>query len=169
MAIAIMVSAGAGVSEEVAYRGVCYGIIDRVAGEVPALVLSSILFALAHDRSFGVDFFIKAALGLLFPFIYKLSGFNLLVPIVMHVVYDFLILFFTWQASSIDFKRRIDAMEWDIITVPADTPLPPQIENLANLVSIYLSIHLTTIHLTTIHLTTIYLTTIHPSNYYPSI
>jgi hypothetical protein len=83
---------------------------------------------------FGASTFLELLFGLVFAMSYKLSGFNLFVPIVVHVVYDFVVLFVTWLGSTAEFKRRIDEMEWDILTVPADTPLPPQIDILARLV-----------------------------------
>lgn len=134
MAVSLLISVAAGICEEVAFRGFVYNAIWQTSGETAALLLSSLAFGLAHFPVFGASTFLELLFGLVFAMSYKLSGFNLFVPIVVHVVYDFVVLFVTWLGSTAEFKRRIDEMEWDILTVPADTPLPPQIDILARLV-----------------------------------
>jgi membrane protease YdiL (CAAX protease family) len=134
MAVSLLISVAAGICEEVAFRGFVYNAIWQTSGETAALLLSSLAFGLAHFPVFGASTFLEVLFGLVFAMSYKLSGYNLFVPIVVHVVYDFVVLFVTWLGSTAEFKRRIDEMEWDILTVPADTPLPPQIDILARLV-----------------------------------
>jgi len=139
MTVSLVISVAAGICEEIAFRGFVYSAIWQTSGETAALLLSSLAFGLAHYPVFGASTFLELLFGLVFATSYKISGFNLFVPILVHIVYDFIVLFVTWLASTSEFKRRIDAMEWDIITVPADTPLPPQIDILAKMVMSSLS------------------------------
>jgi hypothetical protein len=144
MAVSLLISVAAGICEEVAFRGFVYNAIWQTSGETTALLLSSLAFGLAVDFPvFGASTYLELLFGLVLAMSYKLSGFNLFVPIVVHVVYDFVVLFVTWLGSTAEFKRRIDEMERDILTVPADTPLPPQIDILARLVMLacFPSIH----------------------------
>jgi len=135
MAVSLLISMAAGICEEVAFRGFVYNAIWQTSGETTALLLSSLAFGLATDFPvFGASTYLEVLFGLVLAMSYKLSRYNLFVPIVVHVVYDFVVLFVTWLGSTAEFKRRIDEMEWDILTVPSDTPLPPQIDILARLV-----------------------------------
>lgn len=118
MAVSLLISVAAGICEEIAFRGFVYNAIWQTSGETAALLLSSLAFGLAHFPVFGASTFMELLFGLVFALSY----------------YDFVVLFVTWLGSTAEFTRRIDEMEWDIITVPADTPLPPQIDMLARLV-----------------------------------
>jgi|ERR1700678_1926937 membrane protease YdiL (CAAX protease family) len=83
--IILLAVAIAPVAEELAFRGYLYGVIKRYFGAVPALLLSSILFALIHLNL--PSFFPLFVLGAVFALAYELSG-SLLVPMTMHASFN---------------------------------------------------------------------------------
>ncbi len=82
-----VISVLAGACEEVLFRGVLQGGLALPWGTVPALVVASLVFGLAHcvnPAYAGV----AAAIGCGFGGLWLWTG-NLLVPIVAHATYDF--------------------------------------------------------------------------------
>ena len=71
------------ITEELFFRGVVYGFLRRW-GAVPAVILSSLAFALAHMNFTGF-LFIQVAGGILFALAYEVEK-NLLVPITLHIM-----------------------------------------------------------------------------------
>ncbi len=84
----LAVSAMAGWGEELLFRGFLYGWMRGWGGVEVALVLSSILFGLAHFLSPAYAAFAFLA-GIYFGLLYEWSG-SLLAPILAHGLYDFI-------------------------------------------------------------------------------
>mmetsp|Transcript_9399 Transcript_9399/g.8399 ORF Transcript_9399/g.8399 Transcript_9399/m.8399 type:complete len:309 (-) Transcript_9399:162-1088(-) len=104
---ALLISAGAGFSEELFFRGLLFPIFNQYLGIIPAYVITSSLFGLAHSPVFGANALVEALLGGIFAFLFVYSGYNLAVPIAAHTMYDFLTIIVIWYFSSRDLKRRI--------------------------------------------------------------
>ena len=82
-----VISLLAGICEEALFRGALQGGLVRVMGTVPALVVASVAFGLAHPIS--KQYIVAAAVvGFLLGELLILTG-NLLAPIVAHALYDF--------------------------------------------------------------------------------
>ncbi|MBW2638045.1 MAG: CPBP family intramembrane metalloprotease, partial [Deltaproteobacteria bacterium] len=71
------------VAEEVLFRGVIYGFFRR-CGVIIALVISTIIFVLAHAIFSRIPI-TQAVGGILFALAYEIEG-NLLVPITIHIL-----------------------------------------------------------------------------------
>jgi membrane protease YdiL (CAAX protease family) len=84
-----------GVGEEFLFRGAIQGLLRQVYAPIPAILIASVIFAIAHAPSLlGGDGGAKAAtiaaltaLSLVLGALYEYSD-NLLVPIVVHGAYD---------------------------------------------------------------------------------
>jgi hypothetical protein len=87
-----LISILAGLCEEALFRGAIQGILSEAIGRLPALVLASLLFGAAHYITVGyavLAALIGAYLGALW-----LATDNLLVPILVHVLYDLIALIY---------------------------------------------------------------------------
>ncbi len=82
VALALM----AGVAEEALFRGVVQGGLTGVTGWLPALLIASVLFGVVHWLT-GLYALLAGVVGLYLGGLYLLTG-NLLVPIVVHALYD---------------------------------------------------------------------------------
>jgi len=82
----------AGVFEELLFRGVIQVGLEGLLGLWPALLLTSLLFGLAHAMT-RTYFVITALMGLYFGGLYVWTD-NLLVPILAHFLYDWAV--FVW-------------------------------------------------------------------------
>jgi membrane protease YdiL (CAAX protease family) len=98
----LLVSAVAGIGEELLFRGLLIGSVSQGAGiGLPAaLVLSSVIFGLAHpiSRSYAV---VAGAVGLYLGAIYLWSG-GVLAPTVAHGLYDFVALWYLLRKKNDD-------------------------------------------------------------------
>eukprot|EP01031_Cornospumella_fuschlensis_P044245 gene44245-54105_t len=65
-AITLLLSLAAGVTEELLFRGVLLPLISGFTGTIPALLISSAMFGLAHVASFGPGSVIESILGFSF-------------------------------------------------------------------------------------------------------
>ncbi|MBI1364837.1 MAG: CPBP family intramembrane metalloprotease [Alphaproteobacteria bacterium] len=92
--IAVM-SFGAGLSEEMLFRGVFQTWTDRYLPFAAALILPNIVFALLHMRSL-LYAAIAGIIGVYMGLLFAATG-NLLTPIVAHALYD---------AIAFDYARR---------------------------------------------------------------
>lgn len=88
--ILFLVSLLAGVGEELLFRGVIQGGLDGVIGSTGALVIASLIFGAMHAVS-RPYFIIATLMGLYLGWLYLATG-NLLIPIVVHFVYDWIVL-----------------------------------------------------------------------------
>lgn len=71
------------VTEELFFRGVVYGFLRRW-GIAPAVMISSLVFVLAHMDFTGL-FYIQVTGGILFALAYEVEQ-NLMVPIILHML-----------------------------------------------------------------------------------
>jgi membrane protease YdiL (CAAX protease family) len=85
-----LVSAAAGVGEELLFRGFLQPLLASTIGTLAALVIASVLFGLAHavTRTYAL---IAGGIGFYLGGLWIVTG-NLLAPIVAHAVYDFVAL-----------------------------------------------------------------------------
>lgn len=101
----IMMSVGAGVFEELLFRAVGYGLVAALIiksleakrkwpVKVVILVISSLIFAWAHDMSSinftDYTFLYRAVMGVLFCVLYEFRGLG--VAVWSHALYDFIVL-----------------------------------------------------------------------------
>lgn len=90
--LVVLVVIAAGVCEEVAYRGVLVAILEwTLDAWLPAVLLSALVFALAHATQGPKPMVAVAAIGLLMSGLVHHTG-SLLVAMVVHMVYDLLAL-----------------------------------------------------------------------------
>jgi membrane protease YdiL (CAAX protease family) len=85
-----LLSAVAGLGEEMLFRGVLQPVLGRWLGQAGGLLAASLLFGLLHPITLTY-IVLAAALGLYLGWLALATG-NLLVPIVAHALYDFLVL-----------------------------------------------------------------------------
>ncbi|CAM9942085.1 unnamed protein product, partial [Hapterophycus canaliculatus] len=104
----LVLAANAGFFEEVLFRGVIQQWLSTAVGGIPALAITSVLFGLAHSPVPGASSFTEACYGANFGLLYMMSGGNLLVPIVAHVVYDFLTFVEVHQRATAQLKITIE-------------------------------------------------------------
>lgn len=93
-----LVSAAAGVGEELLFRGVLQSFVEERLGIAAAITIASVVFGLAHYLTTAyaaLALMIGAYLGWLF-----LATGNLAVPMVTHGVYDFLALVWLTRFSK---------------------------------------------------------------------
>ncbi len=88
--ILFLVSLLAGVGEELLFRGVIQGGLDGVIGKTSALVIASVIFGAMHAVS-RPYFIITTLMGLYLGWLYLATG-NLLIPILVHFIYDWVVL-----------------------------------------------------------------------------
>lgn len=96
-----IVSLLAGVGEELLFRGVIQDALVEPVGLWPALALASVIFGLLHwiTPAYGL---IATLVGAYLGAIYIWTG-NLLAPIVIHALYDFVILqVYLWRSASFE-------------------------------------------------------------------
>lgn len=85
-----LVSLMAGVGEEMLFRGIIQAGLDTWLGPMPALVLASLLFGLAHCMT-RAYFLLATLMGVYLGLLYLWTG-NLLVAILVHALYDWVML-----------------------------------------------------------------------------
>jgi uncharacterized protein len=85
-----VISAVAGLGEEILFRGAVQPIAERWFGYAGGLVLASLLFGAAHAVT-RTYFMFAVAVGLYFGWLAQYFG-ELLTPIIVHAVYDFVAL-----------------------------------------------------------------------------
>lgn len=81
-----LVALAAGIGEELLFRGVIQAGLSGPLGPVAALIVASLLFGLVHAMSLAY-FLITFLAGLYMGLLYWWTG-NLLVPIIVHFLYD---------------------------------------------------------------------------------
>jgi len=91
----LFISVLAGLGEEALFRGVIQGGLVGHIGLPMAIVVSSVLFGLAHYISKTYVVF-AAGLGALFGVLYAWSG-NIAVPMIAHATYDFVALWYIYR------------------------------------------------------------------------
>ena len=91
----LIVSLGAGLFEEIAYRGYLIPYCRFWLPQWPALVAAALLFGLAHFYQGAADTLMTALLGLAFGFIYVETG-SLALPILLHAAVDISAMVTAW-------------------------------------------------------------------------
>ena len=86
----------AGIMEEFAYRGVLTLLLAGFMGYLPAALVSAVLFGLSHMSSGKRAVFIGILFALAFQYIVYISG-GLLIAIIVHAVYDFVVAVLGWR------------------------------------------------------------------------
>ncbi|MFU8831096.1 MAG: lysostaphin resistance A-like protein [Wenzhouxiangella sp.] len=87
-----LVALAAGIGEELLFRGVVQGGLAGLVGPWGALVIASLLFGLVHAMT-RAYFIIATLAGFYLGLLYLWTG-NLLIPIVVHFLYDWIALQF---------------------------------------------------------------------------
>lgn len=82
----VVLSALAGLGEELLFRGVLQAWLAGVSGPWSAVVLGGLAFGLAHYLS-PAYFVLATCMGLYLGALYQLTG-NLLLPVLVHALYD---------------------------------------------------------------------------------
>ena len=107
----VLISAAAGVGEELLFRGVLQTGIAQWTGSVGLAVgMAAVVFGLAHPISITYAV-LAAAIGVYLGWLLVATG-NLLVPIVTHAAYDFLALVYLLGRSE---------QEAPVAALPANT------------------------------------------------
>ncbi len=86
----LIMSAGAGIAEEMLFRGALQPLFQGWLGGIGGLVAASFLFGLAHAANIGY-FLVSSVVGLWLGWLFMMTG-NLLTPMIAHGVYDVLAL-----------------------------------------------------------------------------
>lgn len=95
--IAIL-SIGAGISEELLFRGVIFVWLHKMAPFIIAIIVTNAIFGVLHMRT--VLYAVVAGLvGVYLTMLYVITG-NLLTPIVTHILYDAVALEYTRRAIA---------------------------------------------------------------------
>jgi membrane protease YdiL (CAAX protease family) len=89
-----------GPGEELVFRGVVQGLFRRRYGAVPAIVIASILFGVAHYTALAgggklTYIIVTILLGLILGGLYERTN-NILVPIVVHGIYNAILFGSQW-------------------------------------------------------------------------
>ncbi len=108
----VLIAIGAGVSEEILFRGVLQGYAAARLPIAAAIILPSILFGLMHARS-SLYILIAGLIGCWLGVVYWLSG-NLLAPIIAHALYDVFALDVTRRAIAA--QPRVEAESGSSVT-----------------------------------------------------
>ena len=100
----VLVSALAGIGEELLFRGVIQDGLNLHFSTAASLIIASLLFGLAHAVT-PAYFIIASLMGLYLGWLYLHTG-NLLIPIIVHGLYDWIaIRFYLWNRN----RRSSDA------------------------------------------------------------
>ena len=93
----MLVSALAGIGEELLFRGVLQAGLSEAWSPMAGIVVASLLFGAAHAVS--LSYLVLATLmGLYLGLLYHLTG-NLLLPIIVHALYDWIAIHFYLRRS----------------------------------------------------------------------
>ena len=99
----LLISISAGVGEEFLFRGLLQEGLIHLVGAWPALIITGVLFGMAHWVS-NYYFIYATFMGMFLGALYWQSG-NLLAPIICHALYDFVVLIFLTHRT---FKKLKD-------------------------------------------------------------
>ncbi len=85
----VVLSLTAGICEEIVYRGFVFWRLSSLLGVVPAMLLTNLVFALAHVATGVKNCLLSFVLGLVFSLLYLYTG-DLWLSIACHVAIDLL-------------------------------------------------------------------------------
>ena len=86
----MLVALAAGIGEELLFRGVIQAGLENLLGPWGGLIIASLLFGLVHAMT-RTYFILTTVIGLYLGLLYQWTG-NLLVPILVHFLYDWVAL-----------------------------------------------------------------------------
>lgn len=117
--IALIISLGESISDEVFFRGFCYSsihnqldsIFGNSFGDGLAIFLGALVSGLAHVPIFGSNFFIESFLSCIYGLSFLTSNFNLVVPVTIHAIYSLVSMYVTWNFSTLEISKRIQAAQ----------------------------------------------------------
>lgn len=92
------VALAAGIGEELLFRGVIQAGLEELIGPMAALSVASLLFGLAHAVTTAY-FVLTFLMGLYLGWLYQATG-NLLVPMMVHFLYDWIVLAWYLRGAS---------------------------------------------------------------------
>ena len=101
-----LISLFAGIGEEILFRGVIQGALESSGGPLPAIIVASLLFGLFHTIT--PAYALIATLIGIYLGAFKLMTNNLLTPIIIHSLYDFVALVYflkAYRGGSSDVER----------------------------------------------------------------
>lgn len=84
--------------EELIFRKVLYGFVDRSFGYIAAIIISSLVFALLHIQGDYIQLIVYFPLGLVLGYVYHKSNHNIWVVIGVHMLNNF----YNWLLVTID-------------------------------------------------------------------
>lgn len=96
----VAVSALAGIGEELLFRGVIQAGLSNTWSPVAGILVASVLFGAAHAVSLSY-LALATLMGLYLGALYQWSG-NLLVPMIVHALYDWIAIHFYLRRSPRD-------------------------------------------------------------------
>jgi membrane protease YdiL (CAAX protease family) len=103
----IIVPITVGICEEIIFRGYLYQYFQSTPyglSSLLSLLLVSILFGLGHYQQ-GISGIVETLLlGYLLGFLYLVTG-NLILPILLHILYDAKILYISWMLNKHDLSK----------------------------------------------------------------
>ncbi|MBM4194169.1 MAG: CPBP family intramembrane metalloprotease [Gemmatimonadetes bacterium] len=103
MGLFTLAAIGAGIAEEAAYRGVAVWLLTLVFGApIPAILMSTMAFAVAHAVQGGKSMAIVAGVALLFHGLVTLTG-TLVIAMIVHAAYDIV--------AGIAARKKADELE----------------------------------------------------------
>lgn len=85
-----VVALAAGIGEELLFRGVIQAGLEGLIGPLAALTVASLLFGLVHALT-PAYFILASLIGFYLGWLYQATG-NLVVPIAVHFLYDWIVL-----------------------------------------------------------------------------
>jgi membrane protease YdiL (CAAX protease family) len=98
-------------------------VIQAYSDVTTAAIATSIIYGLAHfPFTFGATAIFEGVLGAFYAFAFYYSGFNLAVPILLHLLFDFSTLFGTWFNASRDLNRNLAIAEEKVRFLPSEDP-----------------------------------------------
>lgn len=104
----LLLAIAVGVTKEVLFRGLFLNLFNNWFGIVPAIVLSSLLLSLSFQEvGVGLKFSPPGIIfGVLMGVAYIQSGFNLFVPVFIHVFHLCFFDFFCWKRGRDNYKSK---------------------------------------------------------------
>ena len=89
----ILMSLGAGIGEELLFRGALQAWLDQSIPTLVAIAIPSLIFGLLHNAN-RIYMIIAGGIGAYLGLIFALSG-NILIPVIAHTIYDIIAFAYT--------------------------------------------------------------------------
>jgi hypothetical protein len=67
-----------------------------------------VAYGIAHFPIFSSNVVKETLLGVAYGLAFFMSGYNIMIPVFIHIMYEFVSTFFTWLSASRDLNARID-------------------------------------------------------------